>query len=344
MSSAFQAFIAAGFIAGASGLVSYASDFEYAAPAPGSYKLPVIKKAGDGEVLDAHGNSLQLRDLTRGRVTVMSFIYTRCGDAKACPYATGVLKELHQRSTEDPALASGMRLISMSFDPEMDTPAQLAAYSAFAQSDVPAAEWRFLTTALPAKLKPILDSYGQAVNRKANASDPTGPLNHTLRVFLIDREGRIRNIYSSGTLDPRLVLADVRTLMMESPLTPEQAARKPGETCTVSFKVETAARITDITDRENPRQHELILVDARNDDTQATPIERAGIIVRVPESVLEKFGTKSLDALARRFEGRTVIITGKVEVEAHPFHHDARGESRPRPTISVVDPAQIRTD
>jgi cytochrome oxidase Cu insertion factor (SCO1/SenC/PrrC family) len=40
--------------------------------------------------------------------------------------------------------------------------------------------------------------------------------NHTLRVFLIDRDGNIRNIYSSGTLDPRLVLADVRTLMLES--------------------------------------------------------------------------------------------------------------------------------
>jgi cytochrome oxidase Cu insertion factor (SCO1/SenC/PrrC family) len=41
-------------------------------------------------------------------------------------------------------------------------------------------------------------------------------LNHTLRVFLIDPGGNIRNIYSSDTLDPRLVLADVRTLLMES--------------------------------------------------------------------------------------------------------------------------------
>jgi protein SCO1 len=40
-------------------------------------------------------------------------------------------------------------------------------------------------------------------------------LYHILRVFLIDREGRIRNIYSSATLDPRLVLADVKTLLLE---------------------------------------------------------------------------------------------------------------------------------
>jgi hypothetical protein len=46
--------------------------------------------------------------------------------------------------------------------------------------------------------------------------ESTGPsLPHTLRVFLIDRQGRIRNIYSSGTLDPRLILADIRTLILE---------------------------------------------------------------------------------------------------------------------------------
>jgi cytochrome oxidase Cu insertion factor (SCO1/SenC/PrrC family) len=53
------------------------------------------------------------------------------------------------------------------------------------------------------------------VQRKQNPNDPTGPLQHNLRVFLIDRTGHVRNIYSSGTLDVRLVLADVRTLLME---------------------------------------------------------------------------------------------------------------------------------
>ncbi len=192
-------------------------DHDYDPPVPGSYALPVIKPAADGEVLDASGRSQRLRELTRGRVTVMSFIYTRCAAAKACPYATGVLMQLHQQSTQDPTLAAGMRLISMSFDPANDTPERMAAYSGLARTDRPSAEWRFLTTASPASLKPILDAYGQAVDPKRNPLDPTGPLNHVLRVFLIDPQGRIRNIYSSGTLDLRLVLADVRTLMMEQP-------------------------------------------------------------------------------------------------------------------------------
>ena len=201
-------------LVGASGLRGDA-EYAYEAPQPGSYQLPAIKRAGDGEVLDLSGRALRLRELTEGRITVMSFIYTRCAAAKACPYATGVLMQLHRLSAEDAALATRMRLVSMSFDPVNDTPERMSAYARLAERRGSAAEWRFITTRSEEQLKPILDAYGQAVDRKKNRNDPTGPLNHTLRVFLIDRHGNIRNIYSSGTLDVRLLLADVRTLMLE---------------------------------------------------------------------------------------------------------------------------------
>jgi cytochrome oxidase Cu insertion factor (SCO1/SenC/PrrC family) len=109
-------------------------DHDYDAPVPGSYTLPVVKMAADGEVLDSRGRPLRLSELTRGRVTVMSFIYTRCAAPMACPMATGVLRELHRFSAEDAALAEGMRLVSMSFDPGNDTPGRMAAYSALAQT------------------------------------------------------------------------------------------------------------------------------------------------------------------------------------------------------------------
>src|SRR5262249_22002922 len=157
----------------------------------------------------------RLAELTHGRITVLSFIYTRCAAAKACPYATGVLMQIHRESADDPQLAEQLRLVSLSFDPASDTPLRMAAYGKLAAERPTAAPWHFLTTRSQVELKPILDSYGQAVDRKETPADPTGPLNHTLRVFLIDRAGRIRNIYSSATLDPRLVLADVRTLLLE---------------------------------------------------------------------------------------------------------------------------------
>ena len=204
-----------------------AADDDYDAPAPGSYALPVIKPAEDGALLGADSRPLQLRELTHGRITVMSFIYTRCAAAKACPFATGVLMQLHRASADDPALARELRLVSMSFDPANDTPERMAAYSMLASQRPTAAPWHFVTTRSQTELQPILKAYGQAVDKKQNPLDPAGPLNHILRVLLIDRAGNIRNIYSSGTLDLRLVLADVRTLIMESahssakPLTPD---------------------------------------------------------------------------------------------------------------------------
>jgi protein SCO1/2 len=191
------------------------SDHDYDPPAPGSYTLPVVKNAADGALLDTDGKNINLRDLTHGRITVMSFIYTRCAAPKACPYAMGVLSQLHSMSEEDKTLAKNMRLVSISFDPEHDTPQHLADYSEGIREAKSGCEWRFVTAKSRAELQSVLDGYGQAVDKRPNPADPQGPLYHILRVFLIDPDGRIRNIYSSGTLDPRLVLADVKTLLLE---------------------------------------------------------------------------------------------------------------------------------
>lgn len=190
-------------------------DYDYESPKPGTYTLPIIKPAADGALLDTNNKAVNLRDLTHSKVTVLSFIYTRCAAMKACPYATGVLGQLHNLSEKNPTLMSNLRLVSVSFDPEYDTPQRLAQYSEAIRNRKAGCEWCFVTAKSRADLEPVLVAYDQAVDKRSDAADPQGPLYHTLRVFLIDRDGRIRNIYSSGTLDPRLVLADVKTLMAE---------------------------------------------------------------------------------------------------------------------------------
>jgi protein SCO1 len=189
--------------------------YDYDPPQPGSYQLPPLKPATDGRVLDSHGKVHQLKTLLEGRVTVLSFIYTRCNDPKACPHATGVLYRLHQVSLKDPTIAENLQLISFSFDPTHDTPAVMDSYSGRFDRASGGADWKFLTTRAPADIAPILQGYGQVVDRKANPNDVFGPYNHTLRVYLIDRKGMVRNIYSYGLFDARLVMTDVRTLLME---------------------------------------------------------------------------------------------------------------------------------
>ena len=191
------------------------ADYDYDPPVAGSYALPMIKVAPDGAIIDSDSKSLNLRQLTHGRITVLSFIYTRCAAPKACPYAAGVLSQLHALSADDKTLATNMRLVSLSFDPDYDTPQRLAEYSEAMRDDKSGCEWQFVTAKSQAALESILRSYGQAVDQRSDPNDPQGPLYHILRVFLIDRAGRIRNIYSSATLDPRLVLADVKSLLLE---------------------------------------------------------------------------------------------------------------------------------
>ena len=191
------------------------SDYDYDPPVPGSYALPVIKVAPDGAIIDSTGKASNLRELTHGRITVLSFIYTRCAAPKACPYASGVFSQLHTLSTDNNVLAKNMRLVSLSFDPDYDTPQRLATYSEGMRDEKSGCEWRFATAKSRAELDSVLNGYGQAVDKRSNPNDPQGPLYHILRVFLIDRESRIRNIYSSATLDPRLVLVDVKTLLLE---------------------------------------------------------------------------------------------------------------------------------
>ena len=210
------ALLAVAAIASAPVIAQPSRDHDYDPPIPGTYRLPVIKPAAGGSVVDSFGRDQNLGDLTRGKATVLSFIYTRCASARACPYATGVLNQLHLASQRDEKLAEGMRLVSLSFDPAMDTPERMAAYSSWAAKRDASADWHFLTTRAERDLAPILEAYNQAVDRRKDPGHPLGPLNHTLRVYLIDRAGQIRNIYSSGTLDVRLVLADVRTLLAEN--------------------------------------------------------------------------------------------------------------------------------
>jgi cytochrome oxidase Cu insertion factor (SCO1/SenC/PrrC family) len=198
--------------------IGRSAEYDYDPPVPGTYALPAIGPAGDGEVLTAEGKRARLRDIVRGQVTLLSFIYTRCADPRACPMATGALYQIHGISLEDDEIARGLRLVTFSFDPEHDTPSVMADYAGMTRPGGLGSEWWFLTTRGRDELKPILSAYGQRVDPKRNPLDPLGPFYHVVRVYLIDRNGMVRNIYAYGMLDPRMVLADVRTLLMESSL------------------------------------------------------------------------------------------------------------------------------
>ena len=187
----------------------------YQAPVPGTYRLPPIMRAVDGRVLLEDATSANLFDLMGDRFVLLSFVYTRCDDVNGCPLAKAVFHLVRSRLKERPKLAGAARLISMSFDPDNDTPEVMRAYGP--QEDDGGVEWMLLTTRDRSDLEPILDGYGQYTLREYDHNgEYTGEFAHLLRVFLIDRERRVRNIYSTGFLHPDILMNDLETLLLES--------------------------------------------------------------------------------------------------------------------------------
>ena len=191
------------------------ADLEYVPPEPGTYSLPPLGPAGDGPVLDSGGKPARVHDFLGDKIVVLSFIYTRCNDVNGCPLASHVLRGVQNRLLETQDLRESVRLVSLSFDPGHDTPEVLADYSGYFRK--PDYDWRFLTCGSQDDLDPILDQFDQWVIRDYDTQgNYLGTISHVLRVYLIDRAKRIRNIYSVSFLHADTLLNDIRTLEMEA--------------------------------------------------------------------------------------------------------------------------------
>ena len=197
-------------------------------PAPGSYRLERILHAPDGNVLDSDGRLHRLSEFTTGKITLFSFIYTYCSDPRGCPLAYATLHSLKQTVERTPALHGKVRFVSMSFDPEYDTPVAMRSYGGPEARATGPLEWRFLTTRNGRELAPLLDGFGQDVS--VAAPQPAGRripvLSHMLKVYLIDPGGTVREIYSTSWLHPAVLLNDIQTLLREQARAPVQARRR----------------------------------------------------------------------------------------------------------------------
>ena len=189
---------------------------DYEPPAPGTYTLHRIMAAPDGEVLDLDGRRQRLRTFTRERITLLGFVYTTCVDPEGCPLAYRVFDALRHAVGDRPDLRGQVRLVTLSFDPERDTPAAMRAYAGRRATDSKSGvPWHFLTTRSSRALAPLLDGFGQDVRSTRMDSNTPRELSHVLKVFLIDRAGDVREIYTSTFLHPRTVLNDIETLLRE---------------------------------------------------------------------------------------------------------------------------------
>jgi cytochrome oxidase Cu insertion factor (SCO1/SenC/PrrC family) len=184
----------------------------YELPGAGSYELPPIVQVEDHALLGSDGVRAKMLALAPGQLAIVSFVYLGCRDPAGCPLALATLVRLDRALAARVDLASRVRLVSVSFDPRHDRPEDLARLR---EGLTPRSDWRFFTAEGESDLVPVLADFGQNVDVIPDESGETAALGHVLKVFLVDAQGRVRNVYSTGFLDHRLLVRDVETLLLE---------------------------------------------------------------------------------------------------------------------------------
>jgi protein SCO1/2 len=165
-------------------------------------RLPTIGAAPDFALTSQDGAEVTLRDF-RGKVVAVSFIYTSCPDV--CPMLSDKLARV--QDALGPDFGSRVAFLSITVDPEHDTPAVLKEYAEALDADL--AGWSFLTGE-PAAVREVARRYGVAV---APAAD--GQVDHTLLTTLIDRQGDMRVQYLGYRFDPEEFRRDLQSLADE---------------------------------------------------------------------------------------------------------------------------------
>ncbi len=145
-------------------------------------------------------------DAMKGHVTVYDFIFTNC--AGTCPMMTATMRRITQKIDKD----APVRFVSISVDPQRDTPAALQKYAAKVRNDP---RWMFLT----GEEKTIIDLSVNGFKLAAGGSAPNGaePLLHSSKFAIADKEGVIRDYYGATNDDAVEHVAGVVSDLLREP-------------------------------------------------------------------------------------------------------------------------------
>lgn len=160
--------------------------------------------APDFTLTERSEKPVTLSDL-KGKVWIADFFYTSCPGP--CPMLTSRLSNLQKELANDP----DVRLVSISSDPEKDTPAVLREYAShFGAGD----RWYFLTGNKDTIYKLANDGFKLGLAEDKNAKEP---ITHSTKLVLIDRSGTVRGFYDGVGGNITRLVTDIRTLEKEKP-------------------------------------------------------------------------------------------------------------------------------
>ena len=177
-----------------------------AIPSQGAQKDEILSKIGPAPAFTLttqDGRRLSLKDLG-GKVVAITFIYTGCVDT--CPLLTAKMAGLQASLGSN--FGSKVFFISITVDPERDTPAVLKRYAEAHGANT--AGWAFLTGS-SAEIRQVAKRYGIYYKRR-----PGGDVDHTFLTSVVDPSGTLRVQYMGVRFNPDELLRDIQTLLKES--------------------------------------------------------------------------------------------------------------------------------
>ena len=184
-------------------------------------ELPIYGTLPDLSLVDQDGQNFRLA-ATRGKVVVLGLIYTHCPDV--CPLITGKMKAIQARS-KAAGLGDAVVFLTVTFDPERDSPPVLRRYAEAYELDL--TSWRLLTGPADA-IDGLTDLLGFYTERTyvADQKPAAGPsdvqpdtpyfVTHSDRFFIVDRKGQIRASLPGSRTDVDQALRIIRRLAAET--------------------------------------------------------------------------------------------------------------------------------
>jgi protein SCO1 len=158
---------------------------------PATNILQPGERVPDVTLTDESGASRTLADW-KGKVLVVTFIYTRCPFPDFCPRMDRQFKSVQTRVLADPQLRDRVRLLSISFDPAFDTPAVLAAHAQKLAADPQI--WHFATGDVGA-IDRFASRFGVSVMREGPGAEN---VTHNLRTAVIGSDGTLQAAFSGN--------------------------------------------------------------------------------------------------------------------------------------------------
>lgn len=172
--------------------------YKYMAKEP----IPVMKPIADFTLDNSDGTSYTFSE-GKGKVRLVEFMFTNCPDI--CPATTYNMSKLQEQLKEKKLFGDEVEFISITFDPDFDTPEVLQQYAAKFKADQ--SGWKFLRGDVQT-VERVTKDFGVAVLKQ-----PDGSFAHTARMFLVDGDGNMRRAYGmAADMDMEQMMKDMEQL------------------------------------------------------------------------------------------------------------------------------------